>query len=188
MVYTSRMNAGVLILRFRAGLLRWLFATSLALPAHALELSLEVDGIERQARVYEPSEGQEGAVPLLLAFHGYDDDRHRFSRYVDLHKEWPEALVVYPQGLRLPDAEGQLHARGWQYAAGLHGDRDLRFIDTLLATLADRYQIDRHRVHATGMSNGGRFTFLLWAERAQRFAGIAPVAIAAGADALSGIS
>ncbi len=36
---------------------------------------------------------------------------------------------------------------------------------TLLARLKQDYRVDEMRVYATGHSNGGSFTHLLWAER-----------------------
>ncbi|NNE05518.1 MAG: hypothetical protein HKO64_00235 [Xanthomonadales bacterium] len=166
---------------------------SLALPmllpslAAAADLKLQVSGETRVVRIYEPSAASETPVPLVLAFHGYDDDRHHFSRYVDLHKAWPEALLAFPQGMRLPDRDGTLRAKGWQTRKGMVGDRDLLMVDRLLDELTSRYTIDKRRVYATGMSNGGRFVFLLWAERAEMFAAFAPVAIAATESALRGI-
>ncbi|NND44267.1 MAG: hypothetical protein HKN58_03010, partial [Xanthomonadales bacterium] len=93
-------------------------------------------------------------------------------------------IVVYPRGLQMPDANGTLRAKGWQTSPGMLGDRDLRFTDALLAELNQRYPVDEHRVYATGMSNGGRFVFLLMAERAAQFAAFAPVAIAATPEVL----
>jgi polyhydroxybutyrate depolymerase len=42
------------------------------------------------------------------------------------------------------------------------------------------YPIDDKRIYATGHSNGGGFTYLLWAKRGDTFAAFAPVAAAAG--------
>jgi polyhydroxybutyrate depolymerase len=56
------------------------------------------------------------------------------------------------------------------------GDRDLRFFDVMLAELRTRHRIDDRRIYATGHSNGGQFTYLLWAERGDVFAALAPSA------------
>ena len=42
------------------------------------------------------------------------------------------------------------------------------------------FPIDEKRIFATGHSNGGAFTYLLWAKRGDNFAAFAPVAAAAG--------
>ena len=45
-----------------------------------------------------------------------------------------------------------------------------------LASLRETYDVDDDRIYATGFSNGGMFTYLLWAERPGVFAAYAPVA------------
>ena len=40
------------------------------------------------------------------------------------------------------------------------------------------YKVDEKRIYSTGHSNGGGFTYLLWAERGDRFAAFAPSAAA----------
>ena len=54
--------------------------------------------------------------------------------------------------------------------SGDQGDRDLKFFDEVLSTLKKEYKVDANRVYATGHSNGGAFTYLLWGERGDVFA------------------
>ena len=49
----------------------------------------------------------------------------------------------------------------------------------MLAAMKEKHKIDETRVYATGHSNGGGFTYLLWAERGEVFAAVAPSAAAA---------
>jgi len=49
----------------------------------------------------------------------------------------------------------------------------------VLATLNKDYKVDEKRVYATGHSNGGAFTYLLWAARGDVFAAVAPSGAAA---------
>lgn len=83
----------------------------------------------------------------------------------------------------LPHPEGK--KPGWQSRPGNQGDRDLKFFDTMLAELSEKYQVDAKRVYSTGHSNDGGFTYLLWAERGDKLAAVAPSA-AAGARKLLG--
>ena len=131
----------------------------------------QVEGETREAIVYVPDAppgNQE--VPLVFSFHGRGDTMQNFQ-YTDVHVEWPEAIVVYFQGLStgrgLP---------GWQAGRGADGDRDLKLVDVALASLREAYNVDDDRIYATGFSNGGMFTYLLWAERPDVFAAYAPVA------------
>ena len=129
----------------------------------------QVDGLTREAIVHAPeSPGGEGA-PLVLAFHGFGDNMQNFQ-YTNLHLEWPEAIVVYFEGL---ERRGGL--LGWQVEADGR-DRDLKLVDVALRSLRETHNIDDDRIYATGYSNGGMFTYLLWAERPGVFAAYAPVA------------
>ena len=68
---------------------------------------------------------------------------------------------------------------GWQHTIGEVADRDLHFFDALLAKLKTDYPVDPTRVYATGHSNGGSFTYLLWRARPDVFAAVAPCSSAA---------
>jgi len=140
-----------------------------------------VDGVKREALVSLPdkiSDAGRTPVPVVFAFHGHGGSMRQASRSFPIHELWPEAIVVYPQGLPTPsalvDREGRM--AGWQSVAGAQGDRDLKFFDAMLADLKSRYPVDGKRIYATGHSNGGLFTYLLWAERGDTFAAFAPSA------------
>ena len=139
----------------------------------------QVDGVTREALVSVPSGATPAAGwPVVFAFHGHGGSMNQASRSFPIHQIWPGAIVVYPQGLptpgRLTDPQG-LRA-GWQSMAGAQGDRDLRYFDTMLASLRKEFHVDDRRIYATGHSNGGLFTYLLWAERGEALAAVAPSA------------
>lgn len=139
-----------------------------------------VDGVTRTALLAVPEKAKTEATPVVFAFHGHGGNMNQAARSFGFHAAWPEALVVYPQGLNTPgqltDPEGK--KPGWQ-RFGMQGDRDLKFFDALLASLQQDYQVDAKRIYSTGHSNGGGFTYLLWATRGDRFAAFAPSAAAA---------
>lgn len=141
-------------------------------------LTWTVAGVEREALVHVPVKLPAAGVPLVFAFHGHGGSAAQASRSFHLHEAWPEAMVVYPQGLptagQLTDPSGK--RAGWQGYAGVEDDRDLKFFDVMQAGLRKRYAVDAKRIYATGHSNGGGFTYLLWAERASVFAAFAPSA------------
>jgi len=141
-----------------------------------------VDGVARQALVYAPPQATTNALPVIFAFHGHGGTMRFAANKFAIHTHWPAALVVYPQGLNTPgalvDPDGK--QTGWQHAVGDHGDRDLKFFDAMLATLRKEYRVDDKCVYATGHSNGGFFSYLLWAARGDRLAAVAPVAAMAG--------
>ena len=70
----------------------------------------------------------------------------------------------------------------WQAGPGDDGDRDLKFFDAVLHSLRTDFQVDEKRIYSTGHSNGGSFTYLLWATRRDVFAAFGPSAAVAGRD------
>ena len=140
-----------------------------ARAAGAEVMRWEVDGMPRQAIVYAPDSATDQPTPLVLAFHGFGDMAQNFQR-TDIHEAWPEAIVVYFQGLTT-----RRGMPGWQSATG-DDNRDLKLVDVAVASLRESYRVDDARIYATGFSNGGMFTYLLWAERPDLFAAFAPVA------------
>lgn len=142
-----------------------------------------IEELQREAILHIPDRAKTAPTPLLFAFHGHGGRMERVAATWDYQHVWPEAIVVYMQGVntpgRLTDPEGK--RSGWQNAPGLHGDRDLKFFDAVLSTLRSEYQVDERRIYATGHSNGGGFTYLLWSVRGDVFAALAPSA-AAGPD------
>ena len=138
-------------------------------------LELTVDGVQRTALVYVPKTPAGKPVPLVFVFHGHGGRSAQAIGVFGINRRWPEAISVYPQGLDIPgitDPEGV--RSGWQHAVGEVGDRDLHFFDALLARLKKDYPVDPQRIYATGHSNGGGFTYLLWKARPDVLAAVAP--------------
>ncbi|MEQ1823770.1 MAG: esterase [Fimbriimonadaceae bacterium] len=134
---------------------------------------LQVGGQSREFEVVSPASPSTELPPLVFVFHGHGSSIEGAKKTFPVSKYWPEAMVVYPQGLLTPsrtDPEGK--RTGWQKAPGDQEDRDLNFVDALLLSLDGQY--DPARVYATGHSNGGSFCYLLWAVKSSVFTGFAP--------------
>lgn len=168
MIMNRRFLLGGLLLAISA-------AAAVARGTELVERTWAIDGVTRTALIHSP-ERATGPVPVVFAFHGHGGSARQASRSFPVHAHWPEAIVVYPQGLPTPgqltDPDGR--RSGWQPAAGTQGDRDLKFFDAMLADLLANDGGDPRRVHALGHSNGGGFTYLLWAERGEKLAAVAP--------------
>ncbi len=138
----------------------------------------KVDGVVREALVHVPSDAKKNSAPVVFAFHGHGGSMNNAARMFHIETLWPEAIVVYMQGLntpgRLTDPEGK--KPGWQQGIGDQNDRDLKFFDAVLASLKNDYKLDAKRIYSTGHSNGGSFTYLLWEARGELFAAFAPSA------------
>jgi polyhydroxybutyrate depolymerase len=147
-----------------------------------------VDGVRREALVHVPETKEGIRMPVVFAFHGHGGNMRNSTRSFRMNEVWPEALVVCMQGLPTPgqltDPEGKKN--GWQSSAGSMGDRDLKFFDAVFATVKSEHEVDEDRVYAMGHSNGGGFTYLLWAERGDLFAAMGPSS-SAGRKALASL-
>src|SRR5262245_32495941 len=140
--------------------IRWalfLFLTAAGVArAELVRREWKVDGLAREGLVHFPAQAAPGGDPLVFVFHGHGGSAQQASRSMAMHEQWPEAVVVYLQGLptpgRLTDPEGRRN--GWQAAVGDEGDRDLKFFDTALAVLKAERTIDARRIYAMGHSNG----------------------------------
>ncbi len=164
---------------------RFLFAIAIGWVSAALGIAADPKRLEwtvgdakREALVYLPAKATSTPAPLVFVWHGHGGSMKNAERTFAIHKHWPEAVVVYAQGLptpgKLTDPEGK--KAGWQHSAGDQKDRDLKFFDEMLKSLRKDYKVDEKRVYSTGHSNGGGFTYLLWANRGDEFAAVAPSA------------
>jgi len=132
----------------------------------AVALTVDVDGVTREARVHAPAVANGSLRPLVLAFHGYGGGFWDLE-YAGGLSDAADAngfVVAYPQGI----GEGPT----WD----LEGDTDIAFVGALIDDLVASQCVDSTRVFATGFSMGGGMTNVLACRLADRFAAVAPVA------------
>ncbi|MFO0808667.1 MAG: prolyl oligopeptidase family serine peptidase [Gemmataceae bacterium] len=134
----------------------------------------------REALLHKPG-STDAKRPVVFAFHGHGGKAEHAARRFAFHQHWPEAVCVYPQGLptAVPGLDPNGKLPGWQKYIGDQKDRDIELFDAMLKTLTADYQIDEKRVYVAGHSNGGFFTYILWAARGDKLAAVAPVAATA---------
>lgn len=141
------------------------------------KMNWKIGDTEREALVYVPDSPVRN-MPLVFVFHGHGGRPEHPARRLAIHKKWPEAVCIYPLGLPTPipilDPQGKFS--GWQKLIGDQQDRDLLFFDAMLKTISTDHSIDVNRVYGTGHSNGGYFTYVLWAARGDKLAAVAPIA------------
>jgi polyhydroxybutyrate depolymerase len=146
-----------------------------------------VDGLNRVALVHAPGNAKENPTPVVFAFHGHGGSMQGAAKSFATHKQWPEAIVVYMEGVPTKsgsvDPEGK--KSGWQYHAGENGDRDVKFFDAVLAELRQEFKVDDKRIYVAGFSNGAGFAFLLWSTRGDEIAAVAACAMHADAKMIS---
>lgn len=143
-------------------------------------LEFTVDKQPRKALAYIPASAKNKATPVVFAFHGHGGTMNHVYQGRKFEQLWADAIYIYPQGLPTPgqitDKEGKKN--GWLIDTN-EQNRDLIFFDTMLAYLKKEYQVDKDKIFATGHSNGGSFTYLLWATRGDIFKAFAPTGAAA---------
>lgn len=138
--------------------------------------NLRFAGQVRTYRLYAPAKTRT-SMPLLLVLHGGGGSGSamegltlgQFNRLADARG----FIVVYPDGI----------GRGWndgrndmKSKATQDNVNDVGFLRALVEQLARQYSIDRKRVYATGISNGGLMSYRLACDAADVFAAVAPVA------------
>lgn len=141
------------------------------------------DGIKRHYRIHVPR-GYNAAkrTPLVLAFHGGGGDRDYMAQdkyYGLISKSDAEGfVVVFPNGYS-KFRSGKFAT--WNAGACCANARDkniddVGFVRAMLRKVSAELTIDRQRIYATGMSNGGMMAYRLACEMADTFAAIAAVA------------
>ncbi len=118
-------------------------------------------------------------APLVVAFHGMGiDSKDLMPRYSELNKtsEQHRFLLAYPE------AEGRSFGLAPQKV-----EADLRFFDALVENIAGRYNVDRDRIFALGISNGGYFAHLVGKERSNTVAAVVSHSGPLGLQTLAGI-
>ncbi|HEY3755921.1 MAG TPA: hypothetical protein VGL42_07210 [Opitutaceae bacterium] len=132
--------------------------------------SIKAAGAKRHYWLVVPANADAGnPLPVVLLFHGAGLNgialQNRGFTTLALKEKF---IAVYP------DALDGLWDGGRVYVGG-RGD-DIRFVSTLLDSLAKRFPVDPRRIYATGESNGAIFCYTLAARLSERIAAIAPVA------------
>jgi polyhydroxybutyrate depolymerase len=136
------------------------------------EHTLTVDGRERTFITQAP-ENPRGKLPVVFVFHGGGGRGDGLAaRGFGEMVATENFLAVYPTGWKNNWNDGRQAPR---IAAQVENVDDVKFVRAMVDDLEKRHSIDRSRVFATGISNGGIFSHCLAAKAADLFAGIAPV-------------
>jgi polyhydroxybutyrate depolymerase len=144
-----------------------------------VEHSLAVGSSTRTYLLHVPAGAPAGPLPLVVVFHGGGGNARNGARMsgMDAKADEGKFVAAYPNGSG-PMAGTLLTWNTWQccgYALDNHID-DVAFVRAMVEDIARGQSIDRKRIFATGMSNGGMMTYRVGCEMADVFAAIAPVA------------
>src|SRR5437868_3363251 len=91
-----------------------------AFPLHAQQIRWTVDGVQRKALIFPPSKPSKAATaPVVFVFHPHGGTMQAAAAEMRIQDLWPEATVVYMQGLRTRIYVDPLGLEpGWQQEPG----------------------------------------------------------------------
>lgn len=141
-------------------------ATTTTAPPQLAELTIDVAGIPRQYTLFAP--GAATGLPLVIDLHGFTSSSAEQERLTSMQELAAAEGFVVAQ----PQGRGGILAF-WDVSPF---SEDLPFIRALIDDAAERVGIDRDRVYAVGMSNGGGLANRLACSASDVITAIGPVA------------
>jgi polyhydroxybutyrate depolymerase len=145
-----------------------------ALGPGEVTYELVVGELDREYLVHVPASYAPVPTPIVLAFNGRTSSPENLMEQTGLNDKSDEAgfVLVYPRG----SYDGSWNADGCCGEPNLRGVDDVAFVRAVLDDLERHVCVDRARVFATGLSNGGFMSHRLACELSDRIAAVAPVA------------
>jgi len=152
-------------------------------PDELISGVIEIDGLKRTYRVHLPqSYKKNNLYPLVLSLHGRFGNAKNQAKLSGFNEisERENFIVVYPEGAAVwkrgwSDGRGKIEVRGVLID-------DVKFIIKLLDKIENEFSIDRSRIYACGMSNGGFMSMRLACKLSNRVAAVAAVGATFGED------
>jgi polyhydroxybutyrate depolymerase len=139
--------------------------------------SLLVNGQKRTYFVHVPASASRTApLPAVLVFHGAAMNARMMRDFCGMNEKSDREgfLVAYPDG----DGVGSLRTWNAGDMLGPLSDGrpdDVAFTRKILDDLESTWNVDRKRIYAAGMSNGGMMCYRLASELGDRIAAFAPI-------------
>jgi polyhydroxybutyrate depolymerase len=144
-------------------------------------LNLQIGAVTRTYRLYKPKIVGKNPLPVVLVLHGGGGSGSameglslgQFNRIADRRG----ALIVYPDGISRSWNDGRFDSRSMSLPTEPQDQvDDVGFLRGIVGKLAEQHSIDRKRIYATGMSNGGLMSYRLACDAADFIAAAVPVA------------
>jgi polyhydroxybutyrate depolymerase len=145
---------------------------SLPLFSQTQECKITIDDVERTYLLHLPETGTLiYKLPLVIVLHGHGGTGKQIMKESGFNKlsDRDRFIAVYPDGLNKAWNDGRVKKVKDEI------NDDAKFISRLIDTIYRQYNIDTARVFATGISNGGFFSFYLAFKLSNKFLAIAPV-------------
>jgi polyhydroxybutyrate depolymerase len=155
---------------------------------HTFMRTVFSDGLERTYRIHIPPELPDNTTPaLVFVLHGGGGTGEGMERSLTLGgfnslADQYNFIVVYPDGFEKNWNDGRKNVSDPAHQQNID---DVGFFTILIDNLSKEFNIDPHRIFATGISNGAMMSYRLACEIPEKIAAVAPVAGALPIDLLS---
>lgn len=151
------------------------------------ELELLVNAQPRYFRVYQPA-GIQSKAPVLILLHGGGQDMEGiFAASAGGTRVWQQVadeekfLLVVPNGYDASTRSATGANQNWNDCRtltsanqGFSDQDDVKFISDLIDWTITSFDVDKSRVYATGVSNGGMMCYRLATQLNAKLAAVAP--------------
>ncbi len=139
---------------------------------------IDSDTIFREFILQVPQNYNENIpTPLIINMHGFGDCASDYSETIGDFYNFSELaneeniIVVYPQGAYRPEKEDRYWEPGDNGIDNIY-ENDVYFIEELIASLKNEYNINSEMIYACGYSNGGMMAYSLACNSSSLFAAI----------------
>jgi polyhydroxybutyrate depolymerase len=165
--------------------------SAIAISQTRTDVTMIVDSVQREFIVVAPSHAPPaGGYPIVMMLHGTTGDGQKFyniSRWKEKGEE-ENFVTVFPSSLSYcfyrNGQSGPTHnVTKWKNGnavflscPGVWMKDDVKFLRTMIDTIATTLPIDKRRIYASGFSNGGGMVSKLAVDMNDVFAAIAPAA------------
>ena len=152
------------------------------------DFSLLHDGLNRTYHVYVPiSYNKSVKTPVVFVIHGGggNGDQVRGTQNMDEIADREGFVVVYPDGTGIEIFGKKLFTWNSGNCCGQAVEKkidDVGFFGKMISDLPNTFNVDRQRIYATGISNGGQMSHRLACELSNKIAAVAPIAGPVGVD------
>jgi poly(3-hydroxybutyrate) depolymerase len=144
--------------------------------------ALQWQGVTRSYLLHVPPDAGNAALPLVIALHGAGGSAGGFAEETQMAAAGDKMrmMVAFAAGTERVPGRETFNAQICCGDAVAGQVDDVGFIGALIDDVGAHHALDRSRVYAVGMSNGGMLVHQLAARHPEWFAAIAPVSATIG--------
>ena len=151
----------------------FLLGTSLGFSSELIREEMQSGSFNREYFVHLPAGYRKVlATPVVLVFHGRGGNVEQIAKFSGFNtlSEKHGFLAIYPQAIATHWNYGRESEKFHEHDGKIN---DVAWVEELIAELKRTYSVDKKRIYATGISNGGIFSQRLAIALGRHFAAVA---------------